>query len=172
MVIINIRLKVWKLIITKYITGLKVWKLKYITVICYNHLHIVRGDWSVRAKFQNGCLAFRRCLWGSDKVIIHSPISIYSTFYKFCIFAFQLKKNPRENVNYLTRYSRLFNHYLEYQTNLRKSKTFCSKGFRQASVSSWCNLLAESKSASLAREPSAANSDSRVRERIKAHGSA
>lgn len=168
MVIINIRLKVWKLIITKYITGLKVWKLKYITVTCYNHLHIVRGDWSVRAKFQNGCLAFRRCLWGSDKVIIHSPISIYSTFYKFCIFTFQLKKN----VNYLTRYSRLFNHYLEYQTNLRKSKTFCSKGFRQASVSSWCNLLAESKSASLAREPSAANSDSRVRERIKAHGSA
>ena len=25
-------------------------------------------------------------------MIIHSPISIYSTFYKFCIFTFQLKK--------------------------------------------------------------------------------
>lgn len=73
-------------------TRLKVWKLKYITVTCYNHLHIVRGDCSMRAKFQNGCLAFRRCLWGSDRVIIHSPISIYSTFYKFCIFAFQPKK--------------------------------------------------------------------------------
>ena len=97
----------------------------------------MRGDCSMRAKFQNGCLAFRRCLWGSDKVIINSPISIYSTFYKFCIFAFQLKKNPRENVNYLTCYSRLFNHYLEYQTNLRKSKTFCSKGFQ----TSFCQFV-------------------------------
>ena len=90
----------------------------------------------MRAKFQNGCFAFRRCLRGSNKVIIHSPISIYSTFYKFCIFAFQLKKNPRENVNYLPRYSRLFNHYLEYQTNLSKAKPFAPRGFRPASASS------------------------------------
>ena len=61
--------KVWKLIITKYITGLKVWKLKYITVICYNHFHIVQGDYIMRAKFQNGCLAFCWCLWGLIKRI-------------------------------------------------------------------------------------------------------
>ena len=38
-----------------------------------------------------------------------------------------------------------------------KAKPFVPRGFRPASVSSWCNFLAESKSASLAREPSAAN---------------